>query len=197
METIFFYSKSESSSYMWEFHSSRTYYLFGFLYHLAMTFLVSSFITLHLVDVNTIVFPLSAIWPTLRIFYFMPWTNKVSSTPLVLLIMALPFPKTFVGALVSGITLPYWFFFRDSILLFSPVMWWENFLSMYHSFSSSNEQSARPHLICSSYFFFLWERLVDPSFSGILISIFLANLFPCCIYFFLCSFATCQNLLQA
>jgi len=71
-----------------------------------MTFPVTSLITLHLVNVNKIIFPLSAIFTTLRIVFFSPLTNKASIVALVLLILDLPYPRTFAKTLVPRITLP-------------------------------------------------------------------------------------------
>jgi len=135
------------------------------------------------------------------ILWFSPWTNKVSVALLYLLILALPFPRTFVGALFPVITLPSLLFLRDSNLFFSPTMWWENSMSMCHSSSSLKEQRERPHLIYSSSFYLLWEMLGDPSFLDLLTSIFLYDCFPCCLWWsidlFLHSFSTCPNFLQA
>jgi len=99
MRTTFFYSEFEEEElyllFLPEFFFS-TYNLFAFLNPLVITFLVSSSITFHLVDLNIIVCPLSSMCATLRMLCFSLWINNALAAFVCLSSLVLHFPKKLV-----------------------------------------------------------------------------------------------------
>ena len=106
MRTILFYIECEEEEIYLLFFPElffSTYNLFAFLNPLAITFPMSSYITLHLVDVNIIICPLSSILPIDRMPFFCAWNNNASIVDICISSLALPFRRSFVGALFPRI----------------------------------------------------------------------------------------------
>ena len=193
---LFFYYESEEEELDLLFltrYFFSTYKLSEFLNPFAIVFLVSSFIILHLVDVNIITFPLLAIWLTLRMLSFNPLTNRTLTTSVFFISTStLSLPNTFADVPFPRIILPL-LLLRKMIFPLFQNMWWGNQLYMYHLSSSSNNHREMPHLTYSSYFYLAWGVLGDPT-------MFLTFYVICCLNEFIVlfphSFSTCKNLLQ-